>query len=93
MEQTVDIAELPWQEFYKNFYQGKSKKCLTPDDFSEEEYDFYRLYLEQCKRADSGANWFDFTIMDYTFDASKVDGSRLDQMLNPKEVPMNSFIF
>ena len=35
------------------------------DDFSEEEYDFYRLYLEQCKRADSGANWFDFTIMDY----------------------------
>ena len=37
MEQTVDVAEHPWQEFYKKFYQGKSKKCLTPDDFSEEE--------------------------------------------------------
>ena len=37
MEQTVDMAEHPWLEFYKKFYQGKSKKCLTPDDFSEEE--------------------------------------------------------
>lgn len=33
--------------------------------FSDDEYCFYKKYLEQIKRTDSGQSWFDFTVIDY----------------------------
>lgn len=37
----------------------------TSDNYTDEEYNFYHQYLDQCKRSDRGANWFDLTINDY----------------------------
>lgn len=50
--------ELSLEDLEKHF--GQVRTNLEP-----EETDFYHLYLEQCKRMDTGADWFDLTIMDY----------------------------
>lgn len=57
------------------------------DNLSDEERAFFWLYLEQCKRMDSGAGWFDFTVLDYLGAVSyihHVDGT--EHILNPDDL-------
>lgn len=57
------------------------------DDFSEEECDFYQLYLEQCKRADSGADWFDFSVIDYLGAMAYIRHvNNIEYILNPEDL-------
>ena len=50
-EVTIEALE----EYFKKSYQH----------FSNSEYFFYKQYLDQIKRNDSGQGWFDFTVIDY----------------------------
>ena len=50
-EVTIEALE----EYFKKSHQH----------FSDSEYFFYKQYLDQIKRNDSGQSWFDFTVIDY----------------------------